>query len=148
MKVSEKYLPLEQNWLLYKGMEILINFLNNHNSEIEDSDTFDLLSRIYSSQEWMNKIKESIPEKIVKKMTKEKIYRAKLDFDDDIPEIARTIWFNDYARKYFKELMAKEFISFKENHKDIDETDEIIPSKLNQLAELLDLTPIEKNILL
>ena len=148
MKVSEKYLPLEQNWLLYKGMEILINFLNNHNSEIEDSDTFDLLSRIYSSQEWMNKIKESIPEKIVKKMTKEKIYRAKLDFDDDIPEIARTIWFNDYARKYFKELMAKEFISFKENHKDIDETNEIIPSKLNQLAELLDLTPIEKNILL
>jgi hypothetical protein len=61
MKIQDKYLPLEQNWLLYKGMEILINFLNNHNSEIEDSDTFDLLSRIYSSQEWMTKIKEAIP---------------------------------------------------------------------------------------
>jgi SpoVK/Ycf46/Vps4 family AAA+-type ATPase len=148
MKIQDKYLPLEQNWLLYKGMEILINFLNNHNSEIEDSDTFDLLSRIYSSQEWMTKIKEAIPDKIIKKMLKEKIYRAKLDFDDDIPEIARTIWFNDYARKYFKEFMAKEFISFKESHQDIDDTKETIPNKLEQLAELLDLTSVEKDILL
>ena len=108
MKISEKYLPLEQNWLLYKGLEILSNFINNHNSEIESSDTFDLLSRVYSQQDWINKINEFIPEKIVKKMVKEKIYRAKLDFDDDVPEIARTIWFNEYARKYFRDFMNKE----------------------------------------
>ena len=148
MKISEKYLPLEQNWLLYKGLEILSNFINNHNFEIESSDTFDLLARIYSQQEWIKKINEFIPEKIVKKMVKEKIYRAKLDFDDDVPEIARTIWFNEYARKYFRDFMNKEVICFKENHKDIDNSNETIPNKLNQLAELLELNQIEKDILI
>ena len=142
------YTEQKNNWKESRALGFFLNFIKNHNDNVHDNDTFELVSGLRPHEEWVNLIKKTFPADMVKRMMGKTEYRDRLDFSDDPKEIFRVIWNHVYARDRLRTMLS-DVVNEELQKKPIEQhANEGFAKKAFELQSVLGLSDREIDILL
>ena len=142
------YVAKNYYWKNCKALMFFANFIVNHNSSVNDNDTFGAVAELLTHDEWKSLIEGAYPAKTLARMTSIGYRRDRLDFDDETSEIIREVWSYSFARKRLRQILSEVIDRFLAEHPLAECADEPFAMRVAELQRTLSLSDFEMDILL
>lgn len=136
------------HWKNVKTVEFLLNFLSNHQGEIEDNDTFTGLADLKSHEEWIKMIRATFSATMIERLQNFAGRRDCLDFNDESKEIFREIWNAEFARSKFRKMLLAAGKEYLAAHPLKNYAGERFPLRTKELQNTLKISDFELDVLL